>query len=184
MKKVLILLFIPILFFTISAEEITFHFANPAWAETVQLEFRRPEEFSRYYAHKGVYIVKQEEIIFNNFNFRSTDFTLPIVSESELLKVDFLHIKKDHFNDYMVIFTFFKDSTFRYYVFKAGSKDVIINTVKVPRFDVPDDVKMKVVYPDPETGRYSIRFSSSEFEEQKNYIAIIVLEDKKDEQPD
>jgi hypothetical protein len=178
-----IFLFLTLLLSTMSADEIVFHFADPAKAERVKLNFEKPEdEVSRYYAHKGVYIVKDDEILFNNFSFSLSGFKQSFDNESGILSTQFVQIKKDDFNDYVAIFILFKDSTFRYYVFKRNTTRVLINTVKLPEFDIPDSAEIKVTYPDPETGRYGIKITSSEFEEDKNFVAIIVLEEsKKDE---
>jgi hypothetical protein len=166
-------------------DEFKVHLPNPSKIEVKELPFEKKEGIARYYAHKGVYIVKEDEILFNGFNFSFVNFKQPFNNESELLSTDFLHIKKDHFNDYMAIFTFFKDCTFRYYVFQPGSTNVLINTVRVPKFDVPDDAKIQITGLNLKTGKYGIRITSSKFEEPREYTAIIVLEErKKDEKKD
>ena len=154
------------------------HLPDPSKIQVKKLPFKKSNEIIRHYAHKGVYIVKKNEIVFNNFDFSLIDFKQSFENESKLLSTDFLHIKKDHFKDYMAIFTFFKDCTFRYYVFKEGSKDVIINTVKMPKFDVPNDAKIKITNLDLETGSYVIRNSSLTFEKDKMYNATIVLQER------
>jgi hypothetical protein len=159
--------------------EFKLHLPDPSKIKVKKIPFVKKEGVARYYAHKGVYIVKEDEILFKGFNFSFVNFKQPFENKSKLLSTDFLHVQKDHFKDYMAIFTLFKDCTFRYYVFKPNSTDVIVNTVRLPKFDVPDDAKIKIFDLDLETGKYGIRITSSKFEEPKEYIAIIVLEERK-----
>jgi hypothetical protein len=160
-------------------DEFKLHLPLSSDVEVKDLPFEKLDEVDRLYAHKGVYIVKEDEILYNSFNFSFVNFKQTIDNESGLLSTESLHIKKDHFNDYVAIFTFFKDCTFSYYVFKNNSTRVLINTVRVPKFDVPDDAEIKITDLDLETGRYYINISSSEFEEPKKFVAIIVLEERK-----
>lgn len=167
--------------FVVLEDDFKVYLPNPSNLETKKLPFRKLDEVSRFYAHRGVYIVKNDKILFNNFGFRSNDFKQPFNHDSELLSTDFLQIKKDHFNDYLAIFTFFKDGTFRYFVFKEGSENVIINTVRIPKFDVPDDAQIRVGNYDPGSGRYNIFISSSEFEKNKVFMARMILTGEKNE---
>ncbi len=157
------------------------HFPSPSKVKVEKLNIdKSEEEITRYYAHKGVYIVNKDGILFKNFDFKVFGFKHNFEINSKIIDTYFLNVKKDHFNDYAAIFVLFKNCKLEYYVFKNNSKDVVINRLKLPKFEVSEDTKIEITNVDLKKGRYNIKISSPQFED-KNYSAEIILEAGEDE---
>ncbi len=152
------------------------HLPEPSKVKVEKLNIEKENVFSRYYAHNGVYMVRNDKITFRSFDYLPIRFIKPLDNTSKLISTCFLQIKKEPLHDYMLIFTLFKDGSFRYYVFKHGSNDYLINTFDLPKFNFPEDTTIKVHDVDLEKNTYSINIKSDKLGIDETIKSKFVLE--------
>ncbi len=140
----------------------------------INIDYIREEDLiSKNYAHGGSYNLFSNKITYRHL-VENKDLSIYFEEKSNVLRHDFLLFKYKEKN-YALFFILFENSSVYYYLFDGNGKDVNIGEMKIDKFKVPKDVKMKIKL-NLEEKEYIMRFESSEYESPLIFYADIIFE--------
>lgn len=124
-------------------DDFIVHFPEPSKIQTIKVDSIEEKDFvARYYAHDGSYVIINDLIFFKKFTNEAT-FYKKFDEKSDLISTAFLNVKTGN-DEFAIIFTLFKDSTLKYYVFTKDPTFTYVVKVNINKFKVSENTKLEV----------------------------------------
>ena len=156
-------------------DEFIVHFPEPSKIQKNKVDSIEEEEFvARYYVHDGSFVIINDLIFFKKFTNEAT-FYKKFDEKSDLISTAFLNVKTGN-DEFAIIFTLFKDSTLKYYVFTKDPTFTYVVKVNINKFKVSENTKLEVDFYQEEM-EYLLKIKS-ESVPTKYYRSDLLLNDE------
>jgi hypothetical protein len=149
-------------FTCISAEEITFEFADPLkGTKVVNLNFdESPELIKRCYAHNSSIEVYPDKILYKPL-LETDPYLISYKEDSPVAAHKFINFQKNG-KEYALLFVLLKNSRIQYYLFDGNITNTNVGRLRNKPFKVPDDVTIEIDF-NIEKAEYSMKIISTKF---------------------